>query len=609
MRRDLLLAIAAIFIAPVSVRAADPANDNVISPREITTYTLSTDKGKLKAVKVRRETELLARRADSDFTLYATYSDGLTIDKASAPGSKAEYRSLESDNMFYTGERVCILPLELRKGKKIKAVFEQTYTQPEYFGEIILQSPYYVESGEYRVVIPADIAESVHISSFNLEAGTQIDSVIDPKNNKTYIVQTSAVRPLKSEPLAPRHRVAAPRVLLNANFEDADAVYRFLHSHLWVRTDGHSDAIDSLADKICANAPDQRAEADSIAAWVQNNIRYIADEHSLYGLQPASATEVLEKRFGDCKGSAMLIRQMLRSRGIDGRIVWIGTRSATAYRWSEHPVLACGNHMIAAAFIDGDTLLLDGTAAFAPSGYVLPSLRGQQAMIENDENSCILYDVPTRFPHDLDSIHADLRLEGNDLVGKISRTVSGAMKISLANTYTRADAAHRHKLLERLLAFPRKNAHITHPEVMLGSPAGQSASFSADAVESGVARTIGNEIYLDLRPLRDIMAETVETSDRVRGIRMSIPYRQVSVFDVALPDGVELKEIPDNLTVDNPWFAAAITYSFGDGILHCEASVETRRLDATPDEVKAWNKAVKDVRAISEAQVVLNKTN
>lgn len=179
----------------------------------------------------------------------------------------------------------------------------------------------------------------------------------------------------------------------------------------------------------------------------------------------------------------------------------------------------------------------------------------------------------------------------------------------MANSYTRADAAKRHKLLERLLSYPRKNAHIINPITDLSHPAAASVQFSGDVTESGVARTIADEIYLDLRPLRDIFAETVETKERTRGISHTTPYRFVADFEIELPDGLMIKEIPDVLSVDNPWFVANVAYSLDGNVLRCRATVETRRLDASLDEVKAWNKAVRDVRNLSESQIILSKNN
>mgnify|MGYP002508109436 CR=1 FL=1 len=74
---------------------------------------------------------------------------------------------------------------------------------------------------------------------------------------------------------------------------------------------------------------DKREMADTITAWVRQNIRYVAVEHGEYAYRPASPESVLSDKYGDCKGMAALIKDMLCHSGIDGRMVWIRIRKVT----------------------------------------------------------------------------------------------------------------------------------------------------------------------------------------------------------------------------------------------------------------------------------------
>ena len=59
--------------------------------------------------------------------------------------------------------------------------------------------------------------------------------------------------------------------------------------------------------------------------WVQDNIRYIAFENGIMGFKPDAAQNVLNKKYGDCKGKANLLKEMLKLAGYDARLTWIGT--------------------------------------------------------------------------------------------------------------------------------------------------------------------------------------------------------------------------------------------------------------------------------------------
>jgi hypothetical protein len=62
--------------------------------------------------------------------------------------------------------------------------------------------------------------------------------------------------------------------------------------------------------------------------WCQDN-KYIAFEDGIAGVQTRCTSNV-NKRFGDCKGMAILTYQALQA-GFDARVVWIGTDSAHDY--------------------------------------------------------------------------------------------------------------------------------------------------------------------------------------------------------------------------------------------------------------------------------------
>ena len=69
--------------------------------------------------------------------------------------------------------------------------------------------------------------------------------------------------------------------------------------------------IDNLISHITSAQTDSGRIADTFA-WVQSNIRYVAYEEGDAGQRPDTPAEVLRKRYGDCKGSAALMRALLR---------------------------------------------------------------------------------------------------------------------------------------------------------------------------------------------------------------------------------------------------------------------------------------------------------
>lgn len=72
--------------------------------------------------------------------------------------------------------------------------------------------------------------------------------------------------------------------------------------------------------KIIANNTNDVDKIKAIYYWVQDKIRYIAYEDGYSGYIPASAQEVLANKYGDCKGMANLLTELLKLAGYDARL-------------------------------------------------------------------------------------------------------------------------------------------------------------------------------------------------------------------------------------------------------------------------------------------------
>ena len=98
---------------------------------------------------------------------------------------------------------------------------------------------------------------------------------------------------------------------------------------------------------------------------MQDNIRYIAYEDGYSGYIAAGAQDVLAKKFGDCKGMANLLTEMLKLAGYDSHFTWIGTRQLP-YPQSM-PALCVNNHAICTLNFSGKTYFLDATENYDSS--------------------------------------------------------------------------------------------------------------------------------------------------------------------------------------------------------------------------------------------------
>jgi tetratricopeptide (TPR) repeat protein len=122
------------------------------------------------------------------------------------------------------------------------------------------------------------------------------------------------------------------------------------------------DELRRAARAVVKPGDDDRARVRAIHDLVVTGTRYVGLEFGIHGFKPYKVTQVLERRFGDCKDKASLLVAMLREVGIDADLVLVRTRRGGAVD-HEPASLAVFDHAI--AYVPKLDLYLDGTAEFS----------------------------------------------------------------------------------------------------------------------------------------------------------------------------------------------------------------------------------------------------
>ena len=599
----ILFLICALFVFLV-VRA--DADDNIILDNRTVNYTLKSQNGKLIAVKIVETSNYLARRADDRMVAVTFYGDGITIDKAQAPDSKPIYRSWEDDDLFYTGSRVCALPISLKKDKPAKVVFERTYQTPEQFCQVMLISPYYTRRAEFTITVPADLGDKISFIPMYFPEGVTLERKDLPNGNIVYSALLENVESYKSEPMSPGVDCSAPQILVKGYFSDVGQLYSFLKDK--VDESENSATVAQFARQLCEGKTTEIEKIDTIASWVRNNIRYVAIEHGEYGFRPEPAESVLSKRYGDCKGSANLIRNMLNAVGIDGRLVWIGTKGNVPGKWTDLATLACGNHQIAAAVVGDSLIFIDGTTSFAPKGLVPDNIAGQQCLVLDGDN-CLIVNVPENSSgKNYISLNGSTSLDGDKLAGNYSTDYGGEMRMAIETSVNSISQPRRVAALQKLLAYDRQGVR---PEDIVMTTSALDAPITTikhSETDKAAVRTLsGGKMYVQLRPLRAASYPTVDAAKRRLDIAIRHPYDVVSAISFDVPEGMRVETVPERIVISSPWFEGFVDYELADDgrKVLCNARVSCVKTDALASQSEEWNNAVKEIRNASSSPLIL----
>ncbi len=139
-----------------------------------------------------------------------------------------------------------------------------------------------------------------------------------------------------------------------------------------------NDRIAARARTLTAHATTVADKVDALHAFVAQKIRYVGLEFGEHGYKPYAVADVLERRFGDCKDKASLLKAMLGVVGVDSELVLVRTRPQG--RVSEVAVSpAIFDHAI--LYVPAVDRYLDATATFNGPDELPPGNQGASALV------------------------------------------------------------------------------------------------------------------------------------------------------------------------------------------------------------------------------------
>lgn len=349
-----------------------------------------------------------------------------------------------------------------------------------------------------------------------------------------------------------------------ANWKEMGDWYRNLISS---RLDPSSDIKQKVAS-LTANIPSSLDKMRALALFVQHDIRYVAIELGIGGWQPHPAGIVFTHRYGDCKDKATLMRSMLHEIGIETYHVAINTERGSitpatpAHRGFNHQMIAIKvpagmNDPTLVAVLNhpslGRILFFDPTDELTPLGQIRGELQANYGLLVTPGGG-ELVELPKE-PPDMNSIRRYAKLS-LDLTGKLQGDVQetrvgdraqdqrGALRTATRET-------ERIKPIENILAGSLANFRITNASVINLQQSDQPFGFNYTFVSENYAQNAGNLLLVRPRVLGSKARGFLETKEpRQFPIEFEGPVRDEDKFEITLPPGYEVDELPPPVDVD-----------------------------------------------------------
>ncbi len=447
---------------------------------------------------------------------------------------------------------------------------------------------------------------------------------VKPDENNGDVVQwkVSDVTGIRPEPDMPPWKGLAGQMIVSFfpsggtlrknEFADWEGMGTWYGNLISTRMDA-SEPIKQEVDALVAGKTATLAKMQAIALFVQHDIRYVSIQLGIGGFQPHAAPDVFAHRYGDCKDKATLLRTMLRQIGVDSYQVVINTERGSVTR--ETPAHSAFDHVILAIKLPDDVkdpsliavlqhpklgriLFFDPTNDVTPFGEIGGYLQANYGLLVTPDGG-ELVELPQQ-PSAMNSIQrvGKLTLDANGMLkGDVKEMRLGDRAASERwRLRTATKNADRVKPIESLLAESLSNFQIVRASVVNLDRTDQPFGFNYTFQSENYAKTAGNLLLVRPRVLGSKSSGILETKEpRKFPLEFDGPLRDTDSFEIAVPPGYEVDELPPPMDVDYSFGSYHSKTEASGNVLHYTRSVEIKELSvpvSKMDELKKFYRAI-----------------
>jgi transglutaminase-like putative cysteine protease len=430
---------------------------------------------------------------------------------------------------------------------------------------------------------------------------------------------------LEDVPLAPSGRALAERMVVHYSpselpkGDDRWAAIGNWYDELASKQTESSSEIANTARGL--GGQDFYEKLAKVADFMQRNIRYVGIEVGIGGWKPHPAGDVFHYRYGDCKDKATLLISMLGAVGVRATYVMVDT-----HRGLVNPSVPSvfGNHMIAAIELPAgysdrrlqavvrtrsgrNYLIFDPTDEYTRVGELRWQLQGSYGVLVNGPNS-ELVKLPKLGP-DVDVLERSGKFElagDGTLRGTIVENRAGMTGWSLRALYARDGEKRQREALERILKGDFSSLTLGTQVATNARDLDKHFTLNYDLTAASYAKSMGN--LLLVRP-RVLGTHVEPLNDKPR--KYPIDLRQVGTwrdnFDVKIPSGYAVDELPDPINVDVGFATYNSKVSAEGNLLHYSREYVVKEQDLSPEKYKDLKRIQGAIVADERVSAVLKK--
>lgn len=380
--------------------------------------------------------------------------------------------------------------------------------------------------------------------------------------------------------------------------------------------------IAAKAAELTQGKTDFYEKAEAISEFVQKQIRYFVIEIGIGGNQPHPAADIFRGRYGDCKDKATLLAAMLSSVGLHGDLVMVDTHRGVVD--PEAPSIM-GNHMIAAieippgyespklrSVVTAKTgkryLIFDPTWDMTPFGQLEDNLQGSYGVLVEGANSQIIQ-LPVLSP-ELNTVRrtATFQLDADGtLKGAVTEKRFGDLAEDRRYLFAHEDEKKQQQYMDRVAALDFASASLTDLKAEGVDALNKDVTTSFNISAAHFATAAGPLLMVRPRVFGSL-ALPVDHKKRKVAIDLKQTMHASDDFDIQIPEGYVVDELPDPVKVDMGFASYESSTAVQGKNLHYTRSYTLRQVSLPADKYPELQRLAGVIAGDEQERAVLKRT-
>ncbi|MEY8849168.1 transglutaminase family protein [Psychroserpens sp. XS_ASV72] len=592
----------------------------LVTSKDDVTFGLNKREGKVTVTHIVEE-NMINIDSRADIQVYSFY-DG----ESSVESFEIRYRNQKlagftfndeaytSDDLFHNDTRVTYANVDFPlKGYRYLTKLEKVYKDVKYFTKLYFNSQYPTAKKTIRVEVPdwLDLElREINFEGFDIQKQVATNKKGD---GKIYTFKLNDIPAMYDEEATPGPTYIYPHILVlpksySVNgevvniFKDTQDLYDWYRS-LVTSLENDNSAFKDKVRELTENATSDEEKIKNIYYWVQDNIRYIAFEDGIAGFKPDEASNVFNKRYGDCKGMANLTKQMLVEAGFDARLTWIGTKRI-AYDYST-PNLSVDNHMICTLFKDGKTIFLDGTEKFNAFGEYADRIQGKQVLIENGDDYILEFVPSVEADFNKEQFNYNLSFSEEAIVGKADKVFNGESRSGLLYYFNNLKNDKKDEFLEYYLNKGNSNIKVSNIATSDLLNRDDNINIAYDIKVENAVSSFDDQIYIDLDFEKQL--SNFNFKERFTDYIFSSKKDLEATTRLEIPQGYHISHLPENISVSSDNFDMDVQFSKDNNTIIYKKRFQIKNAKIETSDFEKWNNFIDQLNNLYNEQIILTK--